>query len=139
MSKPLNSTHAASPLPNMLFDHNADITVIDWQTAMFSGGATDLSFFLATNLAVETRRSLEDELIDAYVGTLTALGVDHSATKHIRTDYEQAHLWWMGMLANNLSTIETPSTESKMLFEAMLTRLYAAALDANSGRFLASY
>tara|TARA_Y100000590_G_C15574056_1_gene959729 strand:- start:566 stop:1099 length:534 start_codon:yes stop_codon:yes gene_type:complete len=139
MSNPLTITHADYRLANMLFDHNGNITVIDWQTAMFSGGATDLSFFLATNLSVETRRSLEDELIDTYVETLVGLGVDRSATQHIRVDYEQAHLWWMGMLANNLSTIETPTPESKRLFEAMLTRLYAAALDANSGRFLSSY
>ena len=139
MSNPLTITHADYRLANMLFDHNGNITVIDWQTAMFSGGATDLSFFLATNLSVETRRSLEDELIDTYVETLVGLGVDRSATQHIRVDYEQAHLWWMGMLANNLSTIETPTPESKRLFEVMLTRLYAAALDANSGRFLSSY
>ena len=88
---------------------------------------------------METRRSLEDELIDTYGETLVGLGVDRSATQHIRVDYEQAHLWWMGMLANNLSTIETPTPESKRLFEVMLTRLYAAALDANSGRFLSSY
>ena len=139
MSNPLTITHADYRLANMLFDHNGNITVIDWQTAMFSGGATDLSFFLATNLSVETRRSLEDELIDTYVETLVGLGVDRSAAQHIRVDYEQAHLWWMGMLANNLSTIETPTPESKRLFEVMLTRLYAAALDANSGRFLSSY
>ena len=41
----------------------------------------------------------------------------------------------MGMLANNLSNIETPDERSRGLFEAMLTRLYTAALDVDSGRF----
>jgi hypothetical protein len=41
----------------------------------------------------------------------------------------------MGMLANNLSNIETPDERSRSLFEAMLTRLYAAAIDVDSGRF----
>ena len=65
--------------------------------------------------------------------------MDRGATGHVREDYQQAHLWWMGMLANNLSTIDTPDDESRNLFEAMLTRLYSAALDADSGRFLADY
>ena len=139
MSNPITITHADYRLANMLFEKNGSIAVIDWQTAMFSGGATDLSFFLATNLNIATRRSLETELVHAYVDTLVKLGIDRSATQHIYEDYEQAHLWWMGMLANNLSTIETPDEESKRLFEAMLTRLYSAALDANSGRFLGDY
>ncbi len=139
MSKPLTITHADYRLANMLFGSDGKISVIDWQTAMFSGGATDLSFFLATNLLVESRRTLEDELIRTYVDTLISHGVEPSETVTIREDYEQAHLWWMGMLANNLSNIETPDEESRQLFEAMLTRLYSAALDANSGRYLTNY
>ena len=139
MSKPLTITHADYRLANMMFGSDGESSVIDWQTAMFSGGATDLSFFLATNLLVESRRTLEDELIRTYVDTLIGHGVEPSETITIREDYEQAHLWWMGMLANNLSNIETPDEESRQLFEAMLTRLYSAALDANSGRLLTDY
>jgi len=138
-SRPLTITHADYRLANMLFGSNDDVNIVDWQTAMFSGGATDLSFFLATNLTVENRRSLEEELLRTYVETLIGHGVALSDTDFIRQDYEQAHLWWMGMLANNLSNIETPDATSQQLFEAMLTRLYAAALDAQSGRFLADY
>ena len=138
-SKPLTITHADYRLANMLFGSNNDVSVIDWQTAMFSGGATDLSFFLATNLTVENRRLLEEDLVRTYVETLVGHGVARSLTVSVREDYEQAHLWWMGMLANNLSNIETPDDESRQLFEAMLTRLYAAALDAHSGRFLDNY
>ena len=139
VSKPMTITHADYRLANMLFGSNDDVSVIDWQTAMFSGGATDLSFFLGTNLTVENRRLLEEELIATYVATLIGHGVAISETISVREDYEQAHLWWMGMLANNLSNIDTPNDESRQLFEAMLTRLYAAALDAQSGRFLADY
>jgi hypothetical protein len=139
VSRPLTITHADYRLANMLFGSDNGVSIVDWQTAMFSGGATDLSFFLATNLTVEIRRALEEELIGTYVETLIGHGVPPSETDLIPRDYEQAHLWWMGMLANNLSNIETPDAESQQLFEAMLTRLYAAALDAQSGRFLASY
>lgn len=135
LSKPLTIAHADYRLENMLFGPQGEITVIDWQTAMFTGGATDLSFFLATNLEVDLRRSLEPELVSNYIDTLIGHGVEASATAHVREDYEYAHLWWMGMLANNLSNIETPDERSRSLFEAMLTRLYTAALDVDSGRF----
>ncbi|MBJ83443.1 MAG: hypothetical protein CL462_11135, partial [Acidimicrobiaceae bacterium] len=79
--------------------------------------------------------SLEPELVSNYIDTLIGHGVDVSATTHVHEDYEHAHLWWMGMLANNLSNIETPDERSRSLFEAMLTRLYTAALDVDSGRF----
>ena len=139
ISRPLTITHADYRLANMLFGDNDNVSIIDWQTAMYSGGATDLSFFLATNLTIDDRRLLEEDLIRTYVDTLVGHGVDASKTITIREDYEKAHLWWMGMLSNNLSNIETPDDESQRLFEAMLTRLFTAALDAQSGRFLANY
>ena len=103
--------------------------------------ATELPGYRATELrsAIDDRRLLEEDLIGTYVDTLVGHGVDASKTITIREDYEKAHLWWMGMLSNNLSNIETPDDESQRLFEAMLTRLFTAALDAQSGRFLANY
>ena len=136
LSKPLTITHADYRLANMLFEQTGKVTIIDWQTAMFSGGATDLSFFVATNLEINLRRELESELIQLYSDTLVDCGVSAAATKSVQDDYAKAHLWWMGMLANNLSSIETPDEVSRTLFEAMLTRLFTAALDADSGRFL---
>ncbi len=134
-TRPLTIAHADYRLENMLFD-GAAVTVIDWQTAMYTGGPTDLSFFLATNLDIDLRRAHEADLVDLYVTTLHRSGVDQSATGHVADDYATAHLWWMGMLANNLSSIDTPDERSAALFDAMLTRLYAAALDGDSGRWL---
>ena len=136
LDRPLTIAHADYRLENMLFDHTGAVTVIDWQTAMYTGGPTDLSFFLATNLDVELRRRLEDDLIEQYCETLHAGGVDPTTTTHVSDDYRTAHLWWMGMLANNLSSIETPDERSAALFDAMLTRLYAAAVDGDSGAWL---
>ena len=136
LDRPLTIAHADYRVENMLFDAEGGVTVIDWQTAMYTGGPTDLSFFVATNLEIELRRRHETELIELYSDTLHSRGVTAAETAHVRDDYCTAHLWWMGMLANNLSAIETPDDRSKALFEAMLTRLYAAALDADSGAWL---
>ena len=134
--RPLTIAHADYRLENMLFSTDGTVTVLDWQTAMYTGGPTDLSFFLATNLPIELRRDTEAELVGLYVETLHRTGVDPSLTTTVREDYEHAHLWWMGMLGNNLSSIETPDERSAALFDAMLQRLYAAAGDADCGRFV---
>ncbi len=136
LDRPLTIAHADYRLENMLFEADGSVTVIDWQTAMYTGGPTDLSFFLATNLDVELRRQHETDLIGLYRETLHAAGVAESATAHVADDYRTAHLWWMGMLANNLSSIDTPDERSAALFDAMLTRLYAAAIDGDSGSWL---
>ena len=103
---------------------------------MYTGGPTDLSFFVATNLEVQLRRDYETELIRLYVETLNQEGISEVNFAEIKNDYEHAHLWWMSMLANNLSSIETPDPRSAALFDAILTRLYSAAIDAESGRFV---
>ena len=50
LDRPLTIAHADYRLENMLFHPDGEVAVIDWQTAMYTGGPTDLSFFLATNL-----------------------------------------------------------------------------------------
>ncbi|MGY9075241.1 MAG: phosphotransferase [Acidimicrobiales bacterium] len=136
MNRPLTIAHADYRLANLMFGPDGEVTILDWQTAMYTGGPTDLSFLLATNLDPAVRHSHEDELVEVYVATLRSKGVEPDAVTHIRDDYEHAHLWWMGMLANNLSSIETPDERSAALFDAMLTRLYAAAIDGDCGRFV---
>ena len=103
---------------------------------MYTGGPTDLSYFVATNLEVQLRRDYENELIQLYVETLNQAGISEISFAGIKKDYEHAHLWWMSMLANNLSSIETPDARSAALFDAMLSRLYSAAIDSECGRFV---
>ena len=136
VSKPLTIAHADYRVENMLFAADSAVSVIDWQTAMYTGGPTDRSFFVATNLEVQLRRDYETELIRLYVETLNQEGISEVTFAEIKNDYEHAHLWWMSMLANNLSSIETPDPRSAALFDAILTRLYSAAIDAESGRFV---
>ncbi|MEZ5281573.1 MAG: phosphotransferase [Acidimicrobiales bacterium] len=133
--RPLTIAHADFRLENMLFAPGDDskVTIVDWQTAMYTGGATDLSFFCTTSLDITTRRAMEDELCDLYIDTLLQLGVEPSQTAHVRDDYRSSMLWWMAMLANNLADMATPDRRSVDLFEAMLTRLHTAALDHELG------
>jgi len=134
---PLTVAHADYRVENLLFSPDAGrVSVIDWQTAMLTHGATDLSFFLATNLTVEERRRHEEDLVARYVDGLRRHGVTAADTAGVAHVHRSAHLWWMAMLANNLSTIDPPTERGRRLFWTMLERLWLAAQDHDAGRVL---
>jgi aminoglycoside phosphotransferase (APT) family kinase protein len=127
---PLTIAHADYRVENMLFSPDGtQVAVIDWQTAMYTAGASDMAFFVATNIEVDERRRIEYELLERYVEGLHRHGVSQDQTAAVADQYRAALLWWMAMLANNLSTIEPPDERGRQLFDAMLTRLWTAAQD----------
>jgi len=131
---PLTIAHADYRVENLLFSPDGNrVSVIDWQTAMLTHGATDLTFFVATNLTVEDRRRHEADLLARYADGLAGHGVAAADTATLARTYRTAHLWWMAMLANNLSTIEPPTARGRRLFLTMLERLWVAAADHEAG------
>jgi aminoglycoside phosphotransferase (APT) family kinase protein len=136
---PLTIAHADYRVENMLFSPDGtDVAVIDWQTAMYTAGATDMAFFVATNIDVEERRRIEGELLERYLEGLHRRGVKRDQTGAVVDQYRAALLWWMAMLANNLSTIEPPDERGRQLFDAMLTRLWSAAEDHEVNEIIAT-
>ncbi|HEC10494.1 MAG TPA: DUF1679 domain-containing protein [Acidimicrobiales bacterium] len=136
--RPMTIGHADYRLENLLFHPGGGVTIIDWQTAMYTGGATDLAFLLGTSMDTELRREHEEHLLQRYLTALRVHDVPEDLLGHVVDDYCSSMLWWMGMLANNLSAIETPDARSVALFDAMLSRLHAAAIDLEAGRFIPS-
>jgi hypothetical protein len=136
--RPMTIAHADYHLGNLLIDpaDPANVAVVDWQTAMFTAGASDLSFFTCTSMEPDLRRAIEPELIDLYLSTLAEHGVADSMLVHVRDDYRESILWWMVMLANNLADIATPTQHAADLFEALVTRLHAAAEDHAVGALI---
>jgi hypothetical protein len=134
--RPLTIAHADYRLENLLFDPDDAVTIVDWQTAMYTGGVTDLAFLLATSVDTEVRRNVEQELINTYVEELAAHGVEPDLLRHVDTDYRGSMLWWMAMLGNNLANVEPTDARGAALFNTMLTRLHTAALDLDSASIL---
>jgi len=135
-SHPMTVAHADYRLGNLLFGPHGQVHMIDWQTAMRTGGATDLAFFTTTSISIESRRRNEAELLDRYINTLRESGVARSDLAHVRDDYAESILWWMAMLSNNLANIDAPDEKSTALFDSMLTRMHTAASDHDLGRVI---
>jgi len=134
----LTMAHADLHLGNTLFrsgagEHGA--ILLDWQTAMRTHGMTDFTFFVSTNLTVEDRRRREVDLLGRYCDRLAEHGLRISADQAMAL-HRKALMWWMAMLSNNLATIQPIDKRGRDLFNAIITRVFTAAVDLEVGRLL---
>lgn len=75
---------------NMLFgtpEGGAPLTVVDWQSFAFGPGASDIGYFIAGAIDIETRRKDEAKLLDTYLEELAAQGVSDYLEADFRRHY----------------------------------------------------
>jgi hypothetical protein len=71
--------HADYRLDNLLLSTTPDtaaVTVVDWQTASFGSGPSDVAYFLGSGLLPGEREQVEGELVAEYAGALRARGLE---------------------------------------------------------------
>lgn len=73
--EPLCLIHADAHLDNWYFEHDGTPGLMDWQQPRLGSWAWDVSYFLISALAIETRRQHERALLREYLETLAACGV----------------------------------------------------------------
>jgi hypothetical protein len=75
---PLVVAHGDYRLDNMFFGRTPSappVTIIDWQTTCLAPPSLDTATFLASSVDTDTRRAIEQGLIEAYVEGLAEAGV----------------------------------------------------------------
>lgn len=77
--------------PGNLFWQNGQPGFLDWQMVRIGEGISDVAYFLATALDVETRRQHEIELLTTYYQTLTDHDIRKIDLDHLHQRY-RAHL-----------------------------------------------
>lgn len=83
-------THNDFRPDNMMFATPAGgypVTTLDWQTAGYGWGATDVAYFLGGAISPEARRIHEPALIDHYLTELAARGVTGYTRDQLMQDY----------------------------------------------------
>jgi len=75
--EPATIVHGDFRADNLLFGGGRPV-VLDWQTAGFGAGTSDLAYFLASSLPVAARRRYEEVLVRRYHDRLTTDGADLS-------------------------------------------------------------
>lgn len=84
---PRTATHGDFRLDNFLFESNDPRpVVVDWQTAVWTGAAFDVAYFIGGCLTTDDRRAHQEELLAGYHDTLCRLGVRDYPLEQLRAD-----------------------------------------------------
>jgi Phosphotransferase enzyme family len=84
---PRTASHGDFRLDNLLFspgDHRP--VVVDWQTAVWAGAASDVAYFIGGCLTTEDRRVHQDHLLEHYHDALCRRGVREYSLEQLRAD-----------------------------------------------------
>ncbi|XRQ14471.1 oxidoreductase family protein [Actinomadura welshii] len=121
--------HGDYRLDNILFPPDEGIaTTVDWQTLTIGLPARDLSYFLATSLTTDDRRTHEHHLVAGYHEALLAHGVTDYPLDLCWDDYRHALL--QGPLITVLGcAYGTPTERGDAMFLTMASRACTAIRD----------
>ena len=93
------------------------------------GGAYDVGYFLSQNVATDTRRAHEDELLQAYHSELIAGGVDDYSFEQLRSDYRVGVLYGWIIPVYAVGSLDSSSERAVALWTEVIGRAQAAMLD----------
>ena len=132
--EPFAVLHGDYRLDNLMFGRAADdVVAVDWQTLAIGPPARDVAYFVGTSLTVDTRRSVEQQLVGAYHDELLARGVTDYDLDRCFDDYRLGQLQGplITMLGAVFATAERTEAADRM-FLAMARRSCAAIRDLHS-------
>ncbi|MGA9277118.1 phosphotransferase family protein [Ilumatobacter sp.] len=137
---PVTLIHGDFRLDNLLFYDDGSVGVIDWQLCMRAPGQTDIVYFCANNLDIETRELHDIALIERYVAGLHAHGVpaDKVTLEAVRHGYLEGLVFYAVSFGASLLTIDPANERGTALFDALVRRTFAA-LDHHSAGLALGY
>lgn len=109
LRSPRTLIHGDLSLKNTLVGgtaENPEFVILDWQLAAVQPGARDVSFFVETSVAPETRTNAEEDLLRYYHSQLEAQGVRGYSFDALMDDYRRsvlvdlARIWSFGSVPN---------------------------------------
>jgi hypothetical protein len=133
---PRTATHGDFRLDNFLFQAgDPHPVVVDWQTAVWTGAAYDVAYFVGGCLTPEDRRAHQDDLLAHYHDALNRLGVRDYTLDQLRADVRRETFG--GILMAIVASMVVERTERGDLMFLTSTRRHAQhALDEDAPALL---
>ena len=134
-------SHTDFRADNFLFGGSAGegvVTVLDFQLSARHVGMWDVANFLGQSVTIENRREWEKTLVRRYFDGLIAAGVPNYSWERCWRDYRYCllHKAWSQVA---VSDIDPGNDRGRALLHAMITRVFAAAHDLQSGDLLKEF
>ncbi len=137
--KPYTLVHGDVRLDNIFFpsEKGGRFAVIDWQGAVLGQPASELAYWLVTNLPPDLRRQHEDALVRRYHARLREHGIRHYSLRSLRTGYRNGTvLLVFAAPVLGGTNLDFSSERGTALAECMVERVDAALHDCNARRVL---
>ncbi len=133
---PRTAAHGDFRLDNFLFQPgDPHPVVVDWQTAVWTGGAFDVAYFVGGCLSAEDRRAHQDDLLAHYHDTLCRLGVHDYTPEQLRMDVRRES--FAGILMAIVASMVVERTErGDLMFLTSTIRHAQHALDEDAPALL---
>ena len=137
--KPYTLVHGDVRLDNIFFPSEAGgrFAVIDWQGAVLGQPASELAYWLVTNLPPDLRRQHESDLVRRYHARLEEHGIRGYSQRSLRMAYRNGTvLLVFAAPVLGGTSLDFSSERGTALAEAMVERVDAALRDCNARRVL---
>lgn len=127
MSRPAALVHGDARIENFAFETGAgpeSVRLFDWAGSVRGGAAYDLAYFLGGSMDAALRRQTETALLEAYLGEMTAAGVEDFNMDDLRRDIRLSACLLFGFMSY-VGTLIPPDDAGHALMGTMLPRLSA--------------
>jgi hypothetical protein len=125
---PTTMTHGDYRADNILFTHDDEVALLDFQLSGTASGAYDLAYFVTQSLEPDVASTHERSLFDRYVDGLRAAGVPEADLGALWEDYRKAALFCLVYPIVAARGMDLTDTRQRALVECMNGR-FARAVD----------
>ena len=131
-------THGDFRVDNLFFDEPGadEVVAIDWQNSGVHSGLRDITYFLSTSVATETRREIERDVVGEYHDALVGAGVSDYSFDDCWRDYRRVMLSCLIGPVFTCGALDFSDEPSRRTMEIGLRRTLAAIEDLDAEEFL---
>ena len=136
---PCTLIHNDTHVDNFLFgvsEGDAPLAILDWASAVYGCGVSDVTYFMTFCLPIDLRRQAERDLLQTYHRLLIEQGVQGYDFETCWNQYRHAFFKDLWVLANVVVNFDLSGPQGQSLIKAILPRVVAFSEDHAVDQYL---